>query len=333
MMAAPWLQGPWATWQRRLGEQRVPHAVLVAGSAGLGKRQLAAQICGSLLCAATALDARPCGDCRGCKLLTAGTHPDFYPIALQENTEGKLRTQIVIEQIRTLCDKLAQTSQFGGWRVALIDPADAMNTASFNALLKTLEEPEGNAVLLLVSDRPSQLPATIRSRCQRIDLRFPPREQALAWLQCHGIPVEAANQALDLAAGNPGLARAYGADAARVRLQSTLDDLFALARSKARAAEVAAAWIKDEPEERLLLAAQSLRVAAWSAQGQGPASGALSDLAGLTARLDFPKLAAWWDRANVVREQLKTPLRADLLLIELLRDFRAMVPVPQTAKG
>jgi DNA polymerase-3 subunit delta' len=335
-MNAPWVEAAWAQWNRRVADDRVPHAVLVAGPAGLGKRALAADIGAALLCDARRPDGRACGRCRACLLLAAGTHPDFRRISFEVNEDtDKLRTEIVVEQIRKLRDAMAQTSQFGGWRVALFDPAEGMNTASFNALLKTLEEPAARAVLLLVADRPSMLPATIRSRCQRIDLRFPPRAEALAWLVAGGLAEPAATEALDLAAGNPGLAREYAEPSARARLEATVRDLVAVGSGKGSAQATAAGWLKDkdtsEAAMRLLLAAQAVRVAAWAARGQGGASKTLAPLAGLTAGADFPKLAAWWDRANGLREQLRQPLRHDLLLLELLRDFRAAVQPPRVA--
>jgi DNA polymerase-3 subunit delta' len=331
-VSAPWIASAWALWSRRLTDGRVPHAVLVAGPAGLGKRELVARMVGSLLCTAPDAERRACGRCRGCHLLAAGTHPDVHRIIFTTNDEGKLRTEIVVDQIRALRDTLAQTSQFGGWRVAVVDPAEGMNTASFNALLKTLEEPEANALLLLVSDRPGQLPATIRSRCQRIDVRFPPREEALAWLAGLGIAPGVAAEALDLAAGNPGLARSYADAGHRARLESVVRDLAAVASRRGSAQELAGSWLKDEAGERLLLATQALRVVAWADRGQVTLPRALAPLAGLTLATDFPKLAAWWDCANTVREQLKTPLRGDLLLLEWLRDLCQVVPA-RWAKG
>jgi DNA polymerase-3 subunit delta' len=333
-MNAPWVESAWAGWTQRLAGGRVPHAVLIAGPAGLGKRQLAADIAGGLLCTSPLPDRRPCGQCRACALVAAGTHPDLYRITFEVNEDsGKLREEIVVDQVRTLRDALAQTSQFGGWRVAVFDPAERMNGAAFNALLKTLEEPEADALLLLVSDRPSALPATIRSRCQRIDLRVPPRAEALAWLAAAGVPGPAAAEALELAAGNPGLARDYAEPAARKRLDEVLRDLVAVGAGRALPAEVGAAWLKDEPAARLSLAAQALRVAAWAARGQGAPAKPVVALATLTAGADFHKLAAWWDRVNAVREQLRTPLRHDLLLLELLRDFRAIVQPTRIAEG
>ncbi len=335
-MRPPWIDAAWSVWVRRREGGRVPHAVLLAGPAGLGKRGLAADIVGGLLCTAPGPDGRPCGACRACTLVAAGTHPDLHRVALEVNEDsGKLRTEIVVEQVRALRDALAQTSQFGGWRIALIDPADAMNGPSFNALLKTLEEPEASALLLLVCDRPGALPATIRSRCQRIDLRFPARAEALAWLSAAGVAGAVGAETLDLAAGNPGLARAYAEPVARAQLETVLRDLAAVGSGRAAPGDVAGSWLKDKDATagRLVLAAQAVRVAAWSTLGQGSPGKSAAALSGLTAGADFQKLAQWWDRANAIREQLRAPLRHDLLLLELLRDFRAVLRPSTAARG
>jgi DNA polymerase-3 subunit delta' len=335
-MNAPWVEAAWAGWTQRVAGGRVPHAMLVAGPSGIGKRALAADIVGGLLCNSPLADQRPCGRCRGCALVAAGTHPDLHRITFELNEDtGKLRTEIVVDQVRALRDTLAQTSQFGGWRVALIEPAEGMNTAAFNALLKTLEEPEARALLLLVSDRPAALPATIRSRCQRIDLRFPPRAEALAWLAGAGVSETVAAESLDLAAGNPGQARALADPGARAQLDAVVRDLVAVGGGRAAPAEVAGAWLKDKDAAPglLVLAAQAVRLSAWSGHGHGAPAKSVAALAGLTTGADFPKLAAWWDRLNVVREQLRAPLRHDLLLLELLRDFRAIVQPLRNAKG
>lgn len=155
----------------------LPHALLLRGHAGLGKYRFARLLAQSLLCEQTPDDGRPCGACRGCRLFAAGTHPDFLTVSPAE--EGK---SILIDQIRDLCGYAALKSQRTGYQVAIISPADRMNTAAFNSLLKTLEEPTAQMLLILVSARPSLLPATIRSRCQHVQFHEPPPDVALAWL-------------------------------------------------------------------------------------------------------------------------------------------------------
>jgi len=322
-LIAPWLAPAWSTLAARLANGSLPHAILVGGPAGLGKRAFASALEAALLCERRGTDGHACGACRGCRLRIAGTHPDLYRVSYALNDKGEPRSEIVVDQIRGLGDALVKTSQFGGWRVATIDPAEALNANSSNALLKTLEEPPPSAVLVLVSDRPERLVATIRSRCQRVDARFPPRESALAWLAARGIGAADAAQALELAAGNPGQAAAYADPELRALATEVVKDLSGLASGAQSAADVAGRWVKDRPESRLELAAELARVGAWRNAGAGSGAG-IEGLARLTRAADLYKLAAWWDRTNLVRAQLATPLRSDLLLFEVLNEFREL---------
>jgi len=112
----------------------------------------------------------------------AGTQPDLHLVSRLVDDEGKQAKEISVAQIRQLIATLQLSAHGQGWRIALIEPAEAMNANAANALLKTLEEPPGRTLIVLVTARPDRLPATIRSRCQRLDLRAPPSAQALAWL-------------------------------------------------------------------------------------------------------------------------------------------------------
>lgn len=172
----PWHQAVASDLSSRIDQGRLPHALLLAGPAGIGKTQLAVFIAQRLLCS-TAAGKSACGHCKSCELLSVGNHPDLQML---EPAEGK--AVIAIDQVRALAEFLAKTAQQGGWKVAVLRPADAMNINSANALLKNLEEPAGNSLLILVSDRPARLPATIRSRCQRISLTRPTHEEAARWL-------------------------------------------------------------------------------------------------------------------------------------------------------
>ena len=118
-----------------------------------------------------------CGQCSGCITLQAGSHPDF--LSLQPEEKSKF---IKVDQIRSLCESMAKTSQQGGWKVAVIFPAETMNIAASNALLKSLEEPEPNTLIILVSSRLSTIPMTIRSRCQIQSSAIPSTDIAQQWL-------------------------------------------------------------------------------------------------------------------------------------------------------
>ena len=109
-----------------------------------------------------------CSHCRSCTLLAAGSHPDYFDL---QPDEGK--QVIKVDQVRALIGKLDLTTSISERKVACIHPAEEMNAAAANALLKSLEEPAGNTVLILVSDNPGRLPVTIRSRCQAISVNQP----------------------------------------------------------------------------------------------------------------------------------------------------------------
>lgn len=175
-MIYPWQSKQWQHLLQRRKQGNLAHAFLLHGSAGLGKLDFACAFAQLLLCARHDL-TQACGECPSCQLLAAKTHPDF--ILVQPEAEGKV---IKIDQIRALCEDFSKTALQGGYKVVVIEPADAMNIAAANALLKTLEEPEAETLLLLVSSRPQSLPATIRSRCQKIAFTIPEKEIAQHWL-------------------------------------------------------------------------------------------------------------------------------------------------------
>jgi len=307
----PWHAADWARLQARRQRDALPHALLLCGSAGLGKRAFAQRFVRGLLCA-NPQDGEACGQCRSCLLLDAGTHPDVVTLSFGLRKDGTPRTEIVIEQIRELSARLAMSSQFGGWQVALIDPADAMNASAANALLKTLEEPAGQTLLVLLADAPWRLPQTIRSRCQRIEFTLPPPDQARAWLEGQG--VAQAQPALDAALGNPGLALAWAQEGALERRIEVRRDLAALAAGRGQVTEMARRWLDDEAAQRLWFAAQA---AADERRAQ-----ATQAAAPLASALDGEALGHWYDAANRTRDALRGPLRGDLLLLELLAQWR-----------
>ncbi|GAA5128661.1 DNA polymerase III subunit delta' [Alloalcanivorax gelatiniphagus] len=236
----PWHREPMQRLLDQHAQGRLPHALLFAGAAGIGKFRLAQALAQALLCERPAAGLA-CGECDGCHLSVAGTHPDFQTLAPEPGSNT-----IKIDQVRRLLEFAGRTAQYGGARVALIAPAEGLNRSAQNALLKTLEEPGEGLVLLLVSDQPSLLLPTIRSRCQQRHLPLPPGDQALAWLTPQTGEREAA--AL-LAAAQGAPLRALGlqdADwfAAREQLAG---QLVAVARGRASPAQAGQVLARQDP--------------------------------------------------------------------------------------
>jgi DNA polymerase-3 subunit delta' len=176
---------------------------MLTGSPGIGVERIANAMAQRLLCTAE-LSKYACGSCKGCQLMMAGNHPDLS--ILEPAEQGKA---ILIDQVRELMRKLSKTAQQGGWKVALIAPAEAMNISASNALLKSLEEPQGQTLLILLSYRPSLVSATIRSRCQVEALPLPDSAQASRWLAEVSGDQPLAEQTLEIAGGRPLLALDY----------------------------------------------------------------------------------------------------------------------------
>lgn len=316
-MTPPWLDPAWRTLADALGSGRVHHALLFGGPHGYGKRALADAFATAALCPQRRPDGRACGTCRSCLLVAAGSHPDLVRVTFEIRDDGRPRSELTVDQMRALGQRLALASQFGGWQIAIIDPADAMNPSAANALLKTLEEPASATVIVLVADDPSKLPATIRSRCQRIALPSPAREEALAWLRGRKVDADSAANALEASLDNPGQAAEWVGDGALAVRAECLADLAALSASRIRATAVAERWAADRPDVRLWFAAVLARE-----EARNLACGRRGPL-GLTAQAEIPKLAAWFGRANHARALLSTPLRAELVLLDLLRGWPA----------
>src|SRR5438046_4116185 len=194
-MIFKWQEQPWKDWKQL--RERLPHAILIQSGEGLGEFEFAQACAQSLLCEDPRQDRRPCGACHACDWFSLGNHPDFRLIVPESmapepgeecaEPAKKKSEQIRIEQVRELADFLAVGTHRAGLRVILVYPAEAMNANTQNALLKNLEEPPPATVFLLVTTQPERLLATVRSRCLRFALPFPPPEPVLRWLKEQGL--------------------------------------------------------------------------------------------------------------------------------------------------
>lgn len=223
----PWIQ---PVWERTASDlDTLHHGLLVSGVEGIAKREFAIALSQTLLCDNAGNAGRPCGDCQNCTLFTAGTHPDFHvlttelewrdgrselisaycnryqDVAAREKRTNPSRV-IPVDHVRLLIERFYSHSHISKRKVALIVPADCMNVNAANALLKLLEEPPDNSILILVSEFPGYLPATIRSRCVQIGIPLPTHEHATTWLQ-QSMSAKEAAQVLALSHGSPLVAR------------------------------------------------------------------------------------------------------------------------------
>jgi len=173
----PWHAGARAHLETALTGGRLPHGLLLHGPEGVGKELFAAVLAAGLFCNRTGGGLAPCGACPECALSRAGSHPDLHWLRRPEDKKS-----IGVDAVREACDQLGMTSMRGGHRVAIVTPAHLMTHNAMNALLKTLEEPAPRTLLVLITSRPSALLATLRSRCQRVEVPRPAASQAREWL-------------------------------------------------------------------------------------------------------------------------------------------------------
>jgi DNA polymerase-3 subunit delta' len=261
----PWLQGAQQRLRAALAAQRLPHSLLLLSNPGLGAELLANWITALVLCESG--DSRPCGVCASCQLLRADSHPDSHIVRLDEDAQ-----QIKVDQVRGLIESLALKSYRGGYKVAVIEGAESLNTNGANAFLKTLEEPTANTVLIMIARPSHRLPATIASRCLRLTLQAPSTEVATAWLRAHaqagraeagtepGTPLAAVEEhpavrswdaALALAGGAPLRALELNASGIAALDADMKESLRQLAAGSVDVTLLADHWMKSEPGLRI----------------------------------------------------------------------------------
>ncbi len=268
----PWHTNVWAALQQNAA--RTPHALMFAGSPGIGKIHLAFRLAAGLLCEQAG--AEPCGRCVNCGLFSGSNHPDFHLIvsetmlaqlnsAMQAYAERFLddskvrakrkmvRSMILIDQIRALIEQSCSNSHISKNKVFVIAPAEAMNTNAANSLLKLLEEPADNNYLLLVSHNAQNLLPTIVSRCQRVRLRSPARPEAADWLRTQGIS-SAAAEAIFASGAQPLTGIRQLRDKVLMESQQFTSDVVSMiaGNSESNALEIASQGLKLGDNECLL---------------------------------------------------------------------------------
>lgn len=244
----PWHNSLWQQVQRRWQQNSLPHALLLCGPPGMGKALFARRLAETLLCEQPLAEGEVCGHCKPCHLLRAETHPDLLQV--QPADIGK---QIAVDQIRGLIQFCTLTSSYGRYQIAIISPAEAMNRNAANSLLKLLEEPPANTLIMLVSHQPMALAATIRSRCQRVDFSRPDRSLTQAWLRNH---LNSSNDdevqlLLNLSAQAPLAARALVETDGLTKRRELFDSITGLPSGKNDPVRVAEVWNKQDATQVL----------------------------------------------------------------------------------
>lgn len=324
---------PWQVelWQKLVSARaRMPHAMLLQGRSGIGKLDFAVQLAQSLLCDQPLAGHEACGVCQSCNWFQQNNHPDFRLLEPGEAdggadedavTKPARKSQISVDQVRDLADFLGLSSHRAGLRIVLLHPAEALNTASANALLKVLEEPPPDVLFMLVTHQSQRLLPTIRSRCNAIDMPVPSRPMAEAWLASKGVADAA--QKLAYAGGSPLIAL-QEESAGTKRLAELLSllgqgprmDPFASAGMCVRIGMVDAVTMLQKWLYDLVSVSMSGQVRYHLQQ--------LQSLQGLAKGVDLTKLLDFQRVLDEARRHALHPLNAELQLESLMIQYTQM---------
>ncbi|MCF6217852.1 MAG: DNA polymerase III subunit delta' [Gammaproteobacteria bacterium] len=313
-----WQTAQWQRLQQRLAQGTLPHALLLYGAQGMGKLHFSSALVNSLLCEHRTESGAACGVCRGCKLLEVGNHPDFTQLSPEE--EGK---NIAIDKVRKLSSKLSISSQYDGYKVVLITPAEQLNIASANSLLKTLEEPTPDTILILLCSHIDRLLPTIRSRCQKILFAPPPAAQAATWLEEQvKVDQNIALQLLALAGGAPLRAQQLAESGVIEQRADLLKTLHALARGEMTPVQVA------EQEKKIAVADILQWLSGWSMDmirlhfcshpTHINSPDLLDSLRPLAQQVDVQRVYRYFDKLIEANRLLQTQVNQPLLLEQML---------------
>ena len=255
-------------WQQIIklhDDGRLPHALLFAGPPGVGKLRFAKALAYGLLCQQRSMGVA-CGECKQCRL-NESAHPD---LKLIEPDDGA--RQIKVDQVREVVDFIAQTSHAGGYKISILYPAEAMNTNAANAVLKSLEEPTANSLLILVSDSPGALMPTIRSRCQQVLFPVPAQGDVLPWLISATANEQLAKELLFESEGQPLTALQYLNDGALQKHTEMQKEFLAALSGKLQPITLAERWKDHELQDILnwLQRKLSMLIKAKQAQAELP---------------------------------------------------------------
>ncbi len=315
----PWHQHYWELFSAYVTQQRIPQALLITGNKGLGKKYLAVQFAQSLLCEHPDDDGFYCGRCHSCNLFNAQTHPDY--LALQPEETGK---NITINQIRGLINDLSLKPQYPGNRVVIIHPAEQLNKAAANGFLKCLEEPAERTLIILVTEKPASLPATILSRCQKMIIERPVFQVAVEWLQHQNID-ENIPDLVNLAQGAPLLAQQYAEQQTLALRKKCFQSWILISRKQISPLAVAEEWQNISADQLLQWLISWVADMAKLHYQKQPLNGYNSDLTQslreLVQGIELKKLFDYYELLLQSRHHVETQLNKQMLFEEILLNW------------
>lgn len=306
MKVYPWQKEQWSKLTGSHTQGRLPHALLLTGVTGAGLEDFASALAQRILCLQAENGEQACGDCRSCVLFQAGSHPDFLEI--EPEKPGKA---IKVDAIRELVEYVNVTSQYANHKLVIIRPAEAMNRHAANGLLKTLEEPPSQSRIILLAEKSTMLPITIRSRCQRMDFPGIRDQQAIEWLNSRlGELSEQSEELLQLAGGGPLRALELAENRVLDRQMELLEELRILRQQPQDPVKTAKKWLNSE-DEVLDLAKQLLGFfAEMSRLKLGKCSNKSTihkHLQGIVKGLDLVQLVQCYDMLSRLHQELGGP--------------------------
>jgi DNA polymerase-3 subunit delta' len=309
----PWLHQPQQRMRAALRAGRLPHSLLILSVPGLGAEQLAHWITALALCESSG--ERPCNACASCRLLRSDSHPDSHSVRLEEDAQ-----QIKVDQVRDLIESLALKSYRGGYKVGVIEGAEALNANGANAFLKTLEEPSADTVLIMIARPNHRLPATIASRCLRLSLRPPSSETAGEWLRANSPAGQPWAAALQLAGGAPLLALQLDAAGLAAIDADMRQSVAELAEGSVDITLLADRWVRSNPGVRIIWLENWITQRVQASLGNATSHQSAEPVR-LPAALLKPKIRALFellDAARDVRRLASTGMNQQLALEALL---------------
>lgn len=270
----PWLIPDWHALSQTAQAGRLGHAWLLLGDPGLGKEQLAERLARLHLCQQPNR-GEPCGQCHSCQLFDKGHHPDLGTVTVDSKTIG-------VEAIREICARLQNSAQLGRGKVVIIPDAERMTESAANALLKTLEEPAGDSLLLLIASQVSRLLPTILSRCHKHVCQLPTEGETVRWLAEQGHQATLAQ--VRICQGAPLRVRRYIEEQQDGKRRELLESFVSLSLTPTRATHVCS-QLADETQVRLHWLQLFLCDALKTQAGCGHHQLAMPDLAALSQQL------------------------------------------------